>query len=776
MGLVLRMQDTNNLYLADLRMLSQEVRLWKKVSGTWSPMVIKPFAVVYDTPYALRFTATGSTLRVYVNGNVAIQATDGKFSQGLAGLRASEAYVRYDDFAVSRPGFVVSTSTVTATPTSTTIPSVVPTTNPTQGQWRRQTTGTNYWLWPIQFLDQNWGIAAGDEGVLLSTTDAGLTWSFGGVGGETIQDLQLVDKMVGWRIGYSDGPGILSKTTDGGKTWKTQDYGGTHNLLGLFFLDRQRGWLVGDEWLRRTTDGGQSWRGIQLSEPIAHLQDVFFVSANTGWAVGWDGCILKSINGGETWTRQASGTMQILEGLYFWDAATGIIVGHGGVILATTNGGSTWTSRSSETSDDLFGIDFIDSRVGWVTGGSGAILATTDGGKTWNSEASGVTGTLQKISAYDIGHVWASGQGGVILRRILDFNAQARQMITPPVLDGSVSEWQGMVGIFLNQTRAETIEKEIPSAADLSANLRVGWDAAYLYFAGEITDDVLIGNDGDPARPWRDDVIEIGIEGAGASHQYTLAVDGRQADKGALINALTFITRTMSGGWQFEAAVPAGAFGLSAFQLGQSYAFTFGLWDDDLGGGNAGQTHLIRRGTSTYASVNSATGWGTLALISEPYSYTTPTPTSTATPTSTPTATVTSTPTATPTHTPTPTATATSTPTPTATPSTGAIHGRIWNDLNGNSEPEPGEPGIIGVTVRIYIGGALIGELRTGSDGRFEIDQLAPATYRIMEINLAGLYSSTPDELVVDLVAGALAEVGFGDWAGRHGWLPLLLR
>ena len=83
---------------------------------------------------------------------------------------------------------------------------------------------------------------------------------------------------------------------------------------------------------------------------------------------------------------------------------------------------------------------------------------------------------------------------------------------------------------------------------------------------------------------------------------------------------------------------------------------------------------------------------------------------------------------------------------------------------------------MIGVTVRIYIGGALIGEVHTGSDGYFEIDQLAPATYRVIEINLAGLYSSTPDEVEVALAAGALAEVRFGDWAGRHGWLPLIVQ
>ena len=133
------------------------------------------------------------------------------------------------------------------------------------------------------------------------------------------------------------------------------------------------------------------------------------------------------------------------------------------------------------------------------------------------------------------------------------------------------------------------------------------------------------------------------------------------------------MTHTVAGGWTLEVAIPAAALGLTTLAAGQSYPFTFGLWDDDLFT-YPGQTHMIWQGvsTSTYAA-----DWGTLALSGTVYDFpqpATPTPTATATatatPTETPTATTSPTPTATPTPTDTPTATPTATPTdtPTATP------------------------------------------------------------------------------------------------------------
>ncbi len=241
-----------------------------------------------------------------------------------------------------------------------------------------------------------------------------------------------------------------------------------------------------------------------------------------------------------------------------------------------------------------------------------------------------------------------------------------------PIIDGrrEPNGWAWARPSSIEDTAAPSPARS-PPTADLSAGLRTAWAPEALYFAASITDDVLVGNNS--PQIWGDDVLELGIRVGSATHQFTLALDGRTTDNGNPITSLTYVTRTVPGGWTLEVAVPAAALGLSTLAANQSYPFTFGLWDDDLRT-YPGQTHMIWQGTSTNTY---QPAWGTLSLSSTVYDFpqaatqtatATSTTTSTATPTQTPSQTPTATPTATPTQTPTATPTATSTATPTQTP------------------------------------------------------------------------------------------------------------
>lgn len=203
-----------------------------------------------------------------------------------------------------------------------------------------------------------------------------------------------------------------------------------------------------------------------------------------------------------------------------------------------------------------------------------------------------------------------------------------------PLIDGNLTDWQGFSAIPLNKDNASTIRGEIPSDADLSAALRIAWAPNALYFAGVITDDVLIGDDS--INVWDDDSIELSMASGGRSHQFTLGVDGRKVDQGMTVVAVTVVTRTIAGGWLFEAAIPSALLG-GDLQGDQELPFTWALWDDDVDHAGVAQTHMFWQSDNSYSYRPT---WGILRLEPPPAPTSTPTPVHSPTPTPTATETV----------------------------------------------------------------------------------------------------------------------------------------
>jgi hypothetical protein len=115
--------------------------------------------------------------------------------------------------------------------------------------------------------------------------------------------------------------------------------------------------------------------------------------------------------------------------------------------------------------------------------------------------------------------------------------------------------------------------------------------------------------------------------------------------------------------------------------------------------------------------------------------------------------------------------------TPTATPDVGAVRGVVWYDRNGDGARDMGEPGLLGVTIRLYSADAEVGQVLTTGLGAYQFEQLSPGWYRVVETQPSWLrFSSTLSEQLVQISAGAEAVVDFGDWNGRSTWLPLIVR
>ncbi len=221
----------------------------------------------------------------------------------------------------------------------------------------------------------------------------------------------------------------------------------------------------------------------------------------------------------------------------------------------------------------------------------------------------------------------------------------APQLSQAPTLDGNLSEWQGAPLAVLNVNTAHTIMERYPvTQEDPHVRLWMGWRAEGLYIAVAVTDTTRIT---DSTAIWRDDSLEIGIDGSNDGRtdwfqddrQYTIAADGRLARFGQPTTEIQAAVQPTSAGWNAEIFIPRDNFALPPLTTDQTLGFTFAYHDDDDGGD--WDTYLIWQGDST----NDRTYlWAILRLLPCQAPCATPTPTPTAPPAAT----------ATPTPTPTP--------------------------------------------------------------------------------------------------------------------------
>lgn len=201
-------------------------------------------------------------------------------------------------------------------------------------------------------------------------------------------------------IGAEHPDGHWNRTTDGGRNWSFPPQAYLRPLRPLYdvcFVDAKHGWCVGyrgmitlqgafvgmlkldkDGPVLCTDDGGDTWKVQNPGIPVgSFLCGVSFVDKDTGWVVGENGAVYCTADGGKTWKQQKSGTRKILRDVAFVDKKLGCVVGDGGTILTTTDGGKKWKAWSDITKKDLRAVSFPDREMCFVVGDEGTALRRT---------------------------------------------------------------------------------------------------------------------------------------------------------------------------------------------------------------------------------------------------------------------------------------------------------------------------------------------------------------------------------------------------------------
>ncbi len=288
----------------------------------------------------------------------------------------------------------------------------------------------------------------------------------------TLRNCVFTDRLNGWAAGDD---GVIIHTSDGGNTFVIQANPVNYYINDIFFLNNRLGWVVSNEFLPggstiiTTTNGGTNWVAERFPDTTILFRTVHFLDSLNGYLAGYGGAISKTTNGGINWISAEVDTSEFsgmpINRIAFINNEIGFACGGfidvAGVIWKTTNSGFNWYADdfSPEPFYDLFirnqnkiisvggdfeygvmtckssnaGLNWLYENVGlfgqaysidfrtpseiWMPLGYAESWALSlDTGATWTSVATVNNANIYSVDFVDSLNGWAVGAGGVILK------------------------------------------------------------------------------------------------------------------------------------------------------------------------------------------------------------------------------------------------------------------------------------------------------------------------------------------------------------------------
>lgn len=324
-------------------------------------------------------------------------------------------------------------------------------------QWYKISAYQSYFFNEVFFWDKDNGwiteaVTYGPvyDGVrVLHTTDAGNNWeidtlpnAFGSVN----RDICFVEKDYGF-ISGDDG---VWKTTNGGVTWinitpKNLTYIPQYTSGTAWFKDRNNGvfgwneYLAGDNIMHfsRTSDAGLTWTETKMSVPnLGYIERLGASAYYNGiyYFTGTGGTLYTSNNDGANFVLTNVGNNGFQEDIYVNQNNLLIASMHyqpdGGKMSRSTDQGLSWVH--TDFVYWMWGVTMYSPTHGWSCGDLGKTYKTTDAGKTWITNNCGMD-TIDRIDDIyfvDAENGWAVGDG------IYKFDDKAKSVfVRPDTLD-----------------------------------------------------------------------------------------------------------------------------------------------------------------------------------------------------------------------------------------------------------------------------------------------------------------------------------------------------
>ncbi len=237
----------------------------------------------------------------------------------------------------------------------------------------------------------------------------------------TLRKIDFLDGNLGYIAGGSAGvgaEGIILKTTDGGLTWNKIHQKADCYFTGVQVISPIKVFATTNTGLiLSSVDAGATWTENRQHSTIFYMSDIQFRDENLGVVIGHSpttAYLIITRNGGETWTRTDGFEMDVFNGIDLNRVSfsgNNIYISGGtsetGVLLQSNDAGMSWT-RSDVSSEVMLTAICANNNGTFATGHNGItdaalekgkLFKTTDDGKTWNVIETGFTNKLNGLDS-----------------------------------------------------------------------------------------------------------------------------------------------------------------------------------------------------------------------------------------------------------------------------------------------------------------------------------------------------------------------------------------
>lgn len=304
-----------------------------------------------------------------------------------------------------------------------------------QTSWDKINSGTTLDLLSVDFITAENGIAVGNSGAVLKTSDGGLNW-FPVITGFT-NNFHAVQYIDNDRVIIAGSGGLILYSTDGGNGWEVIQPGNQEYDIYGMAVDRSSGRGIAGgsgNTIIWSNDFGLTWSYIQGGY-MNNFNCACIANEQFGAVAGSNAIFQPLIgfttNGGQTFDAQPfyptfnnTGFEGNAYACQFFDSNYGFIGGSlwdgQGFITKEVNWGNQfWDALAFD--QPVFGINFISESKGVVVGGdfgSNTMIAeTSDGGVSWQYANINGNGKTMRDVALVGGTGFAVGLDGEILKR-----------------------------------------------------------------------------------------------------------------------------------------------------------------------------------------------------------------------------------------------------------------------------------------------------------------------------------------------------------------------